>query len=539
MSVIVTVYNGAQYLERALGSVLHQTIGLARMQVLIVDDGSTDDSPAMLDRMAQENPSFEVIHRPNSSGGPATPRNVALGRVEGRYIFFLDHDDYLSPDALEAMVRMADENGTDVVLARMKGAGGRITPRPMFARSVQRTDVFSTPSVYRLLNPIKLFRTEMVRSLDLRFRPDFQIGEDQPFVAMAYLKGNGISILADKDYIFWVNREDGSNITRSALTLADRLPAASYMVDLVAENVPPGPDRDALMVRHFHIELVYYAFAAWSTEPDPAARAAAFERFREIVAAYYTDRIKAGLPARARVLMQLVSEGRQEAFADYLAALTHAPDPDPLVIEGERVFVALPWFRDPTRGLPDDLFDASSGLVVYRRVQPLEIGRDGVRLTAVCRLGVLTDRITGVSLVARSRATGIERVFPLPFEVTFEEALPFARVEGTVPAGQLLAMPEDETCDLWLRVAAGDTWRRCRVAECAPTSGLRILRNRGRAGGAPYGILATNPAGYLVLTAMSGPTLARRVLSRFRRSVVRKVRARLGKADAQRYAMRR
>ena len=527
VSVIVTVYNGASYIERSLGSVLAQTLAPARMQVLIVDDGSTDESPAMLDRMAEANPSFEVVHQPNS-GGPAGPRNRAMGQAVGRYLFFLDQDDHLAPETLESMVRIADANGTDVVLARTRGTGGRITPRPMFVRTVAHTDVFTTPSVYRLLNPTKLFRATMVRSLGLQFRADFHVGEDQPFVAMAYLKGNGISILADRDYVFWVNREDGSNITKSALALGDRMPVASHMVELVAENVPPGRDRDALMVRHFHIELANSAFVAWDKEPDPAVRAAAFDRFREIVAAYYTDRIKAGLPARARVLIQLVSEGRQDAFAEYLDALPHAPDPDPLLIEGERVFIALPWFRDPTRGLPDELFDASAGLVVYRRVQPLEIGRDGVRLTAVCRLGVLTDRITGVSLVARSRATGIERVFPLPFEVTFEEALPFVRVEGTIPAGQLLAMPENDTCDLWLRVSAGETWRRCRVAECAPSSGLRILRNRGRAGGAPYGTLTTNPAGYLVLTAMSGPTLARRVLRRFRRSVVRKVRARLG-----------
>ena len=531
VSVIVTVYNGASYIERSLGSVLAQTLAPARMQVLIVDDGSTDESPAMLDRMAEANPSFEVVHQPNS-GGPAGPRNRAMGQAVGRYLFFLDQDDHLAPETLESMVRIADANGTDVVLARTRGTGGRITPRPMFVRTVAHTDVFTTPSVYRLLNPTKLFRATMVRSLGLQFRADFHVGEDQPFVAMAYLKGNGISILADRDYVFWVNREDGSNITKSALALGDRMPVASHMVELVAENVPPGRDRDALMVRHFHIELANSAFVAWDKEPDPAVRAAAFDRFREIVAAYYTDRIKAGLPARARVLMHLVSEGRREEFAAYLEALAHTPEPAPLLFEGDRTYLTLPWFRDPTHALPDDLFDAASGLVMYRRVEPVGIGRAGIRITAVCRLGVLTDRITDVSLVARSRATGNEEAFPLPFEVSFEEALPFARVEGTIPAERLLTVPENDTCDLYMRVAAGETSRRSRVAECAPSSGLRIMRSRGRTEGTRYGVLSTNPTGHLVLTAMSGPTLARLVLRRFRRSIARKVRAQLGKAGA-------
>lgn len=59
--------------------------------------------------------------RQENSGGPSSPRNVGLGKATGRYVFFLDADDRLGPEALERMVAMADRNGTDVVLGKVEG----------------------------------------------------------------------------------------------------------------------------------------------------------------------------------------------------------------------------------------------------------------------------------------------------------------------------------------------------------------------------------------------------------------------------------
>ncbi|WP_328344348.1 hypothetical protein OG873_32180 [Streptomyces violaceus] len=79
---------------------------------------------------------------------------------------------------------MADTNGSDVVLGKMVGVGGRGAPRSMFRRNQPRTDVFSS-RVYWTLSPLKLFRRDLIERLELRFRTDLRVGEDQPFVAMA------------------------------------------------------------------------------------------------------------------------------------------------------------------------------------------------------------------------------------------------------------------------------------------------------------------------------------------------------------------
>src|SRR5690242_17952923 len=112
------VYNGLATLGRALGSVFAQTLG--GIEIIVVDDGSTDGSAAELDRLAASHDNLVVIHQPNS-GGPGGPRNTGLARARGEYLFFLDADDWLGPEALERMAALADEHGTDIVLGKTVG----------------------------------------------------------------------------------------------------------------------------------------------------------------------------------------------------------------------------------------------------------------------------------------------------------------------------------------------------------------------------------------------------------------------------------
>jgi len=495
VSVIIPVFNGMPHIERTIESLLDQTIGFERLQVLIVDDGSTDETPAFIDRAAAEHPSIEVFHQP-ASGNPATPRNFALERVRGRYIFFLDADDHLSRDALWAMVDVADANGTDVVLARVLGVGGRGSPRSPCARTLPRTDVFHC-NAYWSLNPMKMFRTELVRSLGLRFPTDIPWGEDQPFTAAAYLKGNGISILADKDYVFWVFLAERSNITTRVVSLADRMPVVGTMFDLVAAAVPEGSDRDRLMLRHFQVELVVSAFEAYRGETDASVRAAAFERFGAIVRAHYNDAIEQALHPRSRVLMHLVSLGDEAGFAAYLDTLAAGVQPETLV-EGGSVFQQLPGFRDPAAPLPDSLFD---------------VGPAGLGIEASCRLGAVTHAVTGVPLVACPERGSYETVVPLSHRIATDETQPYVLVRDTVEAGRLLAGLSADTYKLFMRVTAGDVSRQVGVFECAlPPERPRVVRSWALP--MRSGTLATTSKGQLTTKVVVGTRTALRGAAR-------------------------
>ena len=112
LSVIVPVYNVEKYLGECVNSLLAQT--LTDMEILLVDDGSTDSSGDIAERFAAAHPeNIRCLHVDN--GGQGRARNFALPLARGEYLGFVDSDDWVSPDMYEKLCRRADESGADVV----------------------------------------------------------------------------------------------------------------------------------------------------------------------------------------------------------------------------------------------------------------------------------------------------------------------------------------------------------------------------------------------------------------------------------------
>lgn len=100
VSIIVPVYNVSMYLDESIASACNQTYG--NIEIILVDDGSTDNSGQICDTWAEHNKKIKVIHKPN--GGLSSARNAGLDVAEGAYIYFLDGDDYISPDLVRTAV---------------------------------------------------------------------------------------------------------------------------------------------------------------------------------------------------------------------------------------------------------------------------------------------------------------------------------------------------------------------------------------------------------------------------------------------------
>jgi len=117
VSVIVPVYNPGPYIEDCITSLLKQSLPPDEYEVIFVDDGSTDQTPARLDALAAEEPRVRVIHQENS-GWSGKPRNVGIAASQGEYVMFVDNDDLLGDEALERMYGYGVANGADVVVGR-------------------------------------------------------------------------------------------------------------------------------------------------------------------------------------------------------------------------------------------------------------------------------------------------------------------------------------------------------------------------------------------------------------------------------------
>ena len=111
VSVIVPVYNVEDYLEQCLNSICAQT--LSRIEIIVIDDGSIDNSGQICDVFAMKDPRIKVIHKKNEGLSAARNDGIALARAE--YIMFVDSDDWVEPEFCEMPFCIAEENGAEIV----------------------------------------------------------------------------------------------------------------------------------------------------------------------------------------------------------------------------------------------------------------------------------------------------------------------------------------------------------------------------------------------------------------------------------------
>jgi len=111
VSIVIPVYNTQQYLKECIDSAIHQTY--KNIEIILVDDGSTDNSHEICDKYGKKDPKIKVIHKLN--GGASDARNVGLGIANGEYIYFLDSDDFIKPYAIETLIKEAERYSVDVV----------------------------------------------------------------------------------------------------------------------------------------------------------------------------------------------------------------------------------------------------------------------------------------------------------------------------------------------------------------------------------------------------------------------------------------
>ena len=194
VSVLIPVYNVERYIEQCLDSVIAQTYG--NIEIIVVDDGSTDRSGEILDAYAGRDGRVRVIHKPN--GGVSAARNDGLKLCAGEYVYIMDSDDFIEPDAIERMCREAVDADADVVITDhcifRDDKTEESKPKHFFSKAFRTDDpalvaqirnmvLYSTYSPYPteenkglgIAAPwTKLVRTRLVRENGLAFDPYLQ-----------------------------------------------------------------------------------------------------------------------------------------------------------------------------------------------------------------------------------------------------------------------------------------------------------------------------------------------------------------------------
>ncbi len=207
-TVIVPVYNAGDGIYRCINSLLHQNSDA--FQVLLINDGSTDNSLEIITRIANDHPDiFKVIDQNNA--GVCETRHRGIAESDTEYILFMDNDDYVEPDYIKRLVHEADTSGADIVICgcrRVSEKGVKFVVRPT------RQDEFAP---YLMTAPwARIFRRQLLIDHDVRFL-ECSIGEDAYFNLSAYLYTDAIKTIDYVGYNWYYNEESVSNTLQRGL----------------------------------------------------------------------------------------------------------------------------------------------------------------------------------------------------------------------------------------------------------------------------------------------------------------------------------
>ena len=181
ISIIVPIYNAEKYLSQCLDSILLQTY--TDFELLLIDDGSTDDSGKVCDKYAKTDRRIKAFHKKNA--GVSSARNFGIDRARGKYVSFIDADDWIKPEFLGTFIKYIDE---DVDLY-IQGYIDRDKVLRLPSYSVLRGKEEICEGIYKLEEQAilgliwnKLYRLDLIREHAIRFDEHISIGEDMIFI---------------------------------------------------------------------------------------------------------------------------------------------------------------------------------------------------------------------------------------------------------------------------------------------------------------------------------------------------------------------
>ncbi len=243
VTVIIPVYNTERLLDRCLESVVRQS--LSDIEIICVDDGSTDGSPALLDSWAERDARIRVIHQTNGRQGKA--RNAALRVARGEYVGMIDSDDYIPEEYFERLYSAATEADADLAICgivKQKPVGERVVIAFDRVEVVHDADaklrVCHCPPEFHPVN--KLYRRAMLERLDLRFGEGISY-EDVMFVTRAIVECDRVVTVPNVHYYYVLNPSSTVKSRQTATKQAQKYEAHRDMVEYVEAKGLRVPSR--------------------------------------------------------------------------------------------------------------------------------------------------------------------------------------------------------------------------------------------------------------------------------------------------------
>ena len=253
VTVIIPVYQVEEYLEDCIKSIIRQTYG--ELEIILVDDGSTDNSPQICDQYAQMDSRIKVIHKAN--GGLSSARNAGIDICTGKYVTFVDSDDVVADVMIEEMLNLANQEHAEIVKIG-------VIRKNNYSENIAISKDYATYSgdgalslLFRSNSQIvcgcgKLFTREVIGNI--RFPID-RYYEDEYFTPRMYLRAKRV-VLSESEYYFYMQRNNDS-ILRGKITdkkVRDSIWISLDRIELFHSLGKNKLEQDAIIDYYYKIE---------------------------------------------------------------------------------------------------------------------------------------------------------------------------------------------------------------------------------------------------------------------------------------------
>ena len=208
ISIIVPIYNASKYLNKCLDSLVNQT--KKELEFILINDGSTDDSESIIKSYSDT----RIKYFKRSNHGIGETRNFGIKKASGKYIMFLDSDDYLEENACEVLYKKIDKEMLDLVVCDFYRVVNDSKIIEKIA-SFKNTSLKDNPNLLLNVNLApwnKIYRSDLIKNNNIKFIEDLKY-EDAPFVVLSLLKSKKIGKV-DKTLVYYTIHEKSETTVR-------------------------------------------------------------------------------------------------------------------------------------------------------------------------------------------------------------------------------------------------------------------------------------------------------------------------------------
>jgi CDP-glycerol glycerophosphotransferase len=369
ISVVVPIYNVEPYLEICLESIAAQSF--TDLEVIMVNDGSTDGSPAIAERFAARDPRFRLVSKPN--GGLGAARNTGADLASGEFLTFVDSDDLLRRHSYELMLASLEQTGSDIVSGNVRRFSVFGTRQTRFLARTFTTTRLAThvtefpPLLADRIAYNKIWRRSFYDQHDLKF-PEGTLYEDVPMTIPAHFLAKTVDVLNETVYLWRIRSGDSQSITqRRAETrgLRDRADACRHVSLFLAAN---GFDEGKRLYDRTVVaeDLAYFLGVLDIAETDFR------ETFLDLTNRFLDEAapdVTAGLDAIDRLKWHLVRERDMNGVLEVLDSDRQRVVRRQPVRSGSSWYGDYPFRTDPVRAIPPAVYELDSELSLKWRIQ--------------------------------------------------------------------------------------------------------------------------------------------------------------------------